>query len=178
MLSDTELFNNMPEITTKEILKRYGELAKTPDKQFGATKPETADAPPLRSPDDGAAGRPAVPVATRIEPASVSQANAWQKESSVRPVQQHPPNGSNGGPYAQGNFSTSQGNFSMSQGNFSSSAQHLQEFQSRGSPYHLRSGSASSLASQGAPGAGTPGRQRGQVNWGRSTPNGPLGGAV
>ena len=148
----------MPEITTKEILKRYGEIARTPDKQFGPLRPEMADAPG-RSPDgSGASGRPAVPVASRIEPENMSQANAWQKESSVRPVQQHP-NGSNG-PYSMGNHS--------------SSAQHLQEFQTHGSSYHLRSGSANSLQSHG--GTSTPNRQSQRPgNWGRSTPSGPMG---
>ena len=161
VLSDTELFNNMPEITTKEILKRYGDLAKTPDRQYGV-KPETADAP-IRSPDGpgqpGAGGRPGVPVATRIETDNATQASAWQKESSVRHVQQ---NGAGGfsGPYALANHS--------------SSTQQLQaDFQNRNSPYHLRSGSGSSLQSQGN---GTPNRHSHRPsNWGKSGTNGPLG---
>ena len=155
VLSDTELFNNMPEITTKEILKRYGDLAKTPERHFGSVKPESADVP-IRSPDGGPA-RPAVAVASRIETGDANQASAWQKESSVRHVQQ---NGA-GGPYGSGSH------------NSSAHQLHTADYAARGNPYHLRSGSATSLGSQGS---GTLNRHSHRPsNWGKGGANGSLG---
>ena len=146
----------MPEITTKEILKRYGDLAKHPT-LHSSTAAGAADAAPIRSPLSAShTSQPAVSVATRIEPASDRQATAWQKESSVRPVQQ-PTNGT--GPYAHGNQS--------------SSAQQLPPPDFGGGNYHVRAGSASSLPGSEAGGRGTPNRQ--SQRWGKGGPTGAVG---
>ncbi|KAI9811421.1 MAG: hypothetical protein M1832_000890 [Thelocarpon impressellum] len=79
ILSDNTLFNGSAEITTKEILKRYGDIAKSPGPRRTVV---TTDSPPPRSKD----GRGAGPVATRVD-IDPSQASAWQMESSVRHVQ-------------------------------------------------------------------------------------------
>lgn len=80
VLTDSSLFNGAADITTKEILRRYGNINKM--------------AVPQRSPVGDSAGvvgahagrgTPA-PVATRID-GDPSQANAWQMQSSVRHVQ-------------------------------------------------------------------------------------------
>jgi hypothetical protein len=136
VLSDTELFNNMPDLTTKEILKRYGEVAKQPDRHFGASKPEAADMPPVRTADSPtASSRSNGPVPTRIE-TDPQQLNAWQKESSVRHVQQ--------------NGSAPHGSATFPQTNQKTPMQHYQQdgFMNP-SPYHHRVGSSESAQSQG-----------------------------
>ena len=131
VLTDTDLFNNMPEVTTKEILKRYGEIAKKPDSHHVNIKAETADIP-IRSPDAGGGNsRAAAPPITRVD-TDPSQLHAWQKESSVRHVQQ------NGGPSYP---STSSNTSPQLQG----------EFGHRGLPHHYRTGSSDSVRSNGTP---------------------------
>ena len=149
MLSDTELFNNMPEVTTKEILKRYGEVAKSPDRHFGNTKPEIADAP-IRSSDSNGS-RTKAPKATRID-TDPNQAHAWQKESSVRHIQQ------NGAP-------------SYPSTNHNTLLQPQAEFPNRPSPYHFRTGSSGSVQSEGTPSRYS---QR-PPNWGKQNANGAVG---
>ncbi|KAF5870778.1 putative rho-type gtpase-activating protein 1 protein [Botrytis fragariae] len=78
ILNDPVLFNNTSDITTKEILKRYGDISASGGVRHTV---ETTEATGHR---DGN-GRPLAPVVTRVDvdPAN----NAWQKESSVRHVQ-------------------------------------------------------------------------------------------
>ncbi|EEH43779.2 uncharacterized protein PADG_00068 [Paracoccidioides brasiliensis Pb18] len=80
ILTDSTLFNGSAEITTKEILKRYGDIGKIATPQRA---PTTVAATPVRT-GSGRAVNP--PVATRIDK-DPSQANAWQMQSSVRHVQ-------------------------------------------------------------------------------------------
>ncbi|KAK2743521.1 hypothetical protein FQN57_004818 [Myotisia sp. PD_48] len=80
ILSDTSLFNGSAEITTKEILKRYGDLGKMPVIQRAAT---TMESVPVRS---GSSKGNNSPIATRID-TDPSQATAWQMQRSVRHVQ-------------------------------------------------------------------------------------------
>ena len=80
ILTDTGLHGGSAEITTKEILARYGHIAR------GQVQRQTAGAAdaPIRSP---ASAMPQVgPVATRVD-VDPYQTTAWQKQSSVRPVQ-------------------------------------------------------------------------------------------
>ncbi|OAP63252.1 hypothetical protein AYL99_02479 [Fonsecaea erecta] len=80
ILTDTNLHGSSAELTTKEILSRYGHIAK------GQVQKQTvaaADAP-VRSP--ASASNSLGPVATRVD-VDPYQATAWQKQSSVRPVQ-------------------------------------------------------------------------------------------
>ncbi|TGO58523.1 hypothetical protein BOTNAR_0180g00120 [Botryotinia narcissicola] len=78
ILNDPVLFNNTSDITTKEILKRYGDISASGGVRHTV---ETTEATGHR---DGN-GRPLAPVVTRVD---VDPANtAWQKESSVRHVQ-------------------------------------------------------------------------------------------
>lgn len=82
ILADPTLFNNPSDITTKEILKRYGDIGTNggPRRQV-----ETEQSPLGRSKDGS--GRALAPVVTRVD-TDPSQAYAWQKESSVRHVQE------------------------------------------------------------------------------------------
>ena len=72
ILNDSSLFSNSADITTKEILKRYGDRAKAPT--YGS-------APSGLGANNGTTSP--TPVATRIDP---DVQNAWQNESSVRHV--------------------------------------------------------------------------------------------
>ncbi|KAK6584824.1 hypothetical protein PZA11_003048 [Diplocarpon coronariae] len=81
ILGDQSLFNNPGDITTKEILKRYGDLGANGGPRHTV---ETESSPLGRTRDSG--GRPLAPVVTRVD-ADSSQARAWPKESSVRHVQ-------------------------------------------------------------------------------------------
>ncbi|KAI9829890.1 MAG: hypothetical protein M1826_005312 [Phylliscum demangeonii] len=79
ILNDNTLFNGSADITTKEILKRYGNVVRS------GGPPRTVanqDASSSHSKE----GRGNVPIATRVD-TDPSQATAWQKESSVRHVE-------------------------------------------------------------------------------------------
>ncbi|KAF3481908.1 uncharacterized protein GIQ15_04667 [Arthroderma uncinatum] len=80
ILTDSTLFNGSAEITTKEILKRYGALGKLPVPQRAPTVAETI---PVRS---GSSKGNNSTIAARID-TDPSQATAWQMQSSVRHVQ-------------------------------------------------------------------------------------------
>lgn len=80
ILSDNSLFNGSADITTKEILKRYGDIGKIATPQRA---PTTVEGTPVRT--TSSRGN-TVPVATRVE-SDPSQATAWRKQSSVRHVQ-------------------------------------------------------------------------------------------
>ena len=77
------MFNNPSDITTKEILKRYGDIGTNggPRRQVETTEQSS----PGRSKDGS--GRALAPVLTRVD-TDANQAHAWQKESSVRHVQE------------------------------------------------------------------------------------------
>ena len=78
ILSDPSLFNTSSDITTKEILKRYGDLSLN-----GGPRHQVETEAAQNRPKDQ---RPLAPVVTRVD-TDPSQAYAWQKESSVRHVQ-------------------------------------------------------------------------------------------
>ncbi|KAI9722695.1 MAG: hypothetical protein M1812_001626 [Candelaria pacifica] len=126
ILNDSTLFNGSADITTKEILTRYRDIAKTPGAQRIVG---TAETPPPRSKE----GRGGAPVATRVD-TDPYQANAWQKESTVRHIQ---------GPGAQ-NLT-----YAPSNSNNNTPPQHNFEFGNPSSPYHQRAGSSDSHTSQG-----------------------------
>lgn len=92
ILNDTTLFNASSDITTKEILKRYGDIG-----AGGGPKQtvEIVDQPPSalpRSKDGSSGGNPPramAPVVTRVD-TDPYQAHARQKESSVRHIQEAP----------------------------------------------------------------------------------------
>ncbi|TAQ86105.1 hypothetical protein B7494_g5580 [Chlorociboria aeruginascens] len=88
ILSDPTLFNNSSDITTKEILKRYGDIGSGDGPKHQV---ETVEASSVK--DNNGRGALA-PMVTRVD-ADPSQAYAWQKESSVRHVQD--PNYPHGG---------------------------------------------------------------------------------
>lgn len=78
-MGDPLLFNASGDITTKEILKRYGDLG-----QNGGPRHQVE---PEIQPNRAKEQRPHAPVLTRVD-TDPSQTNAWQnKESSVRHVQ-------------------------------------------------------------------------------------------
>ncbi|PGH14664.1 hypothetical protein AJ80_05845 [Polytolypa hystricis UAMH7299] len=81
ILTDSTLFNGSADITTKEILKRYGDIGRLPVTQRTPTGLESM---PVRGMNRNSGGTP--PIATRID-RDPSQATAWQMQSSVRHVQ-------------------------------------------------------------------------------------------
>ncbi|KAK3724854.1 Rho-type GTPase activating protein Rga1 [Vermiconidia calcicola] len=101
ILNDSSLFSNNAEITTKEILKRYGDRAKTPtvsnDNRTDASSPVASHATFAGNAN----------AAQRVD-TDPNMANAWQNESSVRHVGSDMASGQGGGtanppnlPYAQ-----------------------------------------------------------------------------
>ncbi|KAI9751659.1 MAG: hypothetical protein M4579_005964 [Chaenotheca gracillima] len=143
ILDDNSLFNGSADLTTKEILKRYGDIGKTPTPQ--QTPQEYADSPPPRSKE----GRHA-PAITRVG-TDPYQANAWQMESSVRHVQgsqSAPTGGPNRDPDNQSPLPRPQFKFSDSD-----------------SPYRSRAGSGASQSSHGTPNRNSQDRGSG---WGKS----------
>lgn len=86
MLNDSSLFSSSADITTKEILKRYGDRARVPSStpaivHVGDTAAEQSGNSPRRE-----GNRPNLaPVVTRVDPDPAAQ-HAWSTESSVRHV--------------------------------------------------------------------------------------------
>lgn len=76
VLNDSSLFSSSADITTKEILKRYGDRAKAPT---------IHSAPGGESSNNGTTSPAGGPLATRVE-ADPSMQSAWQHETSVRHV--------------------------------------------------------------------------------------------
>lgn len=76
ILNDSSLFSNSADITTKEILKRYGDRAKAPT---------VNSAPNIVASTGTASPQGTAPVVTRVD-TDPHQQNAWQNESSVRHV--------------------------------------------------------------------------------------------
>lgn len=141
VLNDSEVFNNMPEVTTKEILKRYGEIAKNVRPELNS--PRTYDTSSINS-----NSRAGAPVVTRVD-TDPNQMHAWQKETSVRHIQQ------NGAP----SYPTT---------NQHTPPQMQSEFANRNSPYHQRAGSSDS--------AGAPNRHSRPGGWGKPhNGHGPMG---
>jgi hypothetical protein len=83
ILNDSSLFNNPSDITTKEILKRYGDIATNGGPRHNV---ETTVATP-RSQEGGTRAQPHAPVVTRVD-TDPSQQHAWRKESTVRHIQE------------------------------------------------------------------------------------------
>ncbi|KAK4635237.1 Rho-type GTPase-activating protein 1 [Fulvia fulva] len=78
ILNDSSLFSNSADITTKEILKRYGDRAKAPTVNSAQ--------PTIAAVHNGATSPPSsAPVVTRVDTDPYQQ-SAWQNESSVRHV--------------------------------------------------------------------------------------------
>ncbi|KAK5677355.1 Rho-type GTPase activating protein Rga1 [Elasticomyces elasticus] len=78
ILNDSSLFSSTADITTKEILKRYGDRAKAPTLHSSPLAGAEASNNGTTSPAGG-------PVATRVD-TDPSMQNAWQHETSVRHV--------------------------------------------------------------------------------------------
>lgn len=162
ILNDSSLFNNTSDITTKEILKRYGDIGRSPAHRPNITDPivsNTNNEPLPNSRESNTtngsnpAGRGAAPVITHVDTDPYS-AHVWQKESSVRHVQ-----GPGPGPapaYPKHDQNTPPQGFG--------------DFKDPESPYHRRQGSNDSQASHGSAG----GRQRYRHSgWGKHGPPGP-----
>ena len=123
ILTDSSLHNGSAEITTKEILTRYGDIARgnVATSQRTVQGPDAPVSGPL-SASNSLNNRSNGPVATRID-VNTSQQDAWQKQSSVRPVQNAaadaPAHGFNfatpDSPYARerGGSQSSQGSYSV-----------------------------------------------------------------
>lgn len=117
ILNDSSLFSNSADITTKEILKRYGDRAKAPvvaSPAFNSTKPDSyGDASSPVPPGQSSSGMP-MPVAQRVD-TDPNMLTAWQNESSVRHVGSDTQPNQAGGvtpptlPYAQSRHSQDSG---------------------------------------------------------------------
>ena len=148
MLTDTSLFNNSSDITTKEILKRYAEVGKSNKGHLAIDNEDTE--PPLPQKESNGNARANAPVVTRVDK-DPHQAKAWQKESSVRHVQ------GNGGP-----TSSSAANNQSTNLQDTSPQVHF-DFTGTNNSYHQRAGSNESATSLTGSGR-NPQRQSG---WGK-----------
>ncbi|RMZ86516.1 hypothetical protein DV736_g6258, partial [Chaetothyriales sp. CBS 134916] len=87
ILTDSQLHNASVDLTTKDIMSRYQDIVK------GSVARQTvqpADAPAQASPSAASSSKSPQPLATRID-ADPYQQKAWNKQSSVRPVQNFGP---------------------------------------------------------------------------------------
>ena len=163
ILLDSNVFTKESDITTKEILKRYGDMARSPA-HHPTIVAESADSPSQQSSYQATNGnpnvKPAAPVITHVD-TDPYQTPTWPKESSVRHVQ-----GEAQGPPTY-----------PSQSNNSSNPpqHHAFNFSNPQSPYHRRGGSSESQASarSGGPGA----HNHKHSGWGKQGPpgGGPMG---
>jgi hypothetical protein len=150
---DKDLFTNPADITTKEILKRYGEVRRSTGGQLSnANNDKYADSTPVRSQESNGGNRSGAPILTRVA-TDPSQTTAWQKESSVRHVQQP-----NGGP-------------SYSPSNQNTPPPHNFEFANPNGHFHGRKGSADSAESYGTPNQ----QSHRQSGWGKNNSQGQMG---
>ncbi|MCJ1378448.1 hypothetical protein MMC17_001547 [Xylographa soralifera] len=154
ILNDSEVFQTNSDITTKEILKRYGDIVK--DKKGSGGNGDDPDLTPMRSQESNGNSsgntRVGAPVVTRVD-TDPHQVHAWQKESSVRHVV-----GNGGHTYTSGS-------------NQNTPPQHHFDFSNPSSPYHQRAGSTDSAASYG-----TPNRHSHRPSgWSKNSTPGPMG---
>ena len=173
ILNDSSLFNNSSDITTKEILKRYGDIGKPTGAQHTTVVTNPSQSTPPRSKEGGnGSTRTGAPVVTQVDN-DPYQANARQKESSVRHVQAsgaaapiYPPSTgqhTNPPPYKTAITATQD---TPPQAAFEFATAHPP------SPYHHRTVSADTQGSNGAP------RQHAyrRSDWGKQgLPPGPMG---
>ena len=84
MLTDSSLFGGEAQLTTKQILKRWDEVQKgsLPTVQRHIQAPDS----PAQGPQSGGGSQRSKPVVTRVD-TDPYQADAWQKQSSVRHIQ-------------------------------------------------------------------------------------------
>jgi hypothetical protein len=94
ILTDSSLHDGSAELTTKEILLRYGHIVKG-HVQANQASVQAADAPAQGPLSASSSNKAPGPVATRVD-VDPYQANAWQKQSSVRHVQNAYPAGGSG----------------------------------------------------------------------------------
>jgi len=83
ILNDSSLFSSSADITTKEILKKYGERARAPLIAAGPGESAVIESPRSREGNKSNI----TPVATRVD-MDPNQTNAMQNESSVRHVKE------------------------------------------------------------------------------------------
>jgi len=147
---DPSLFSNSSDITTKEILRRYGDIGRSPAHHPHITDPnhpQAADSPPqsgnTSNPPNSA--KPAAPVITHVD-TDPYQTPTWPKESSVRHVQGH----AQGAPM-----------YPSTSNNTPPTRDH--DFRDPMSPYHRRGGSSESQASNRS---GGPGHAHKYSGWG------------
>ena len=129
ILDDSSLFNNTSDITTKEILKRYGDIGRSAHRPV--IHEQNPDSAPPRSKDGNglpATAKAAAPVITHVD-TDPYQTTSWSKDSSVRHVQGQAP----GAP----SYPSTSNNTPPQQYDFTNPA----------SPYHRRGGSSESQAS-------------------------------
>ncbi|KAK6399901.1 Rho-type GTPase activating protein Rga1 [Oleoguttula sp. CCFEE 5521] len=91
ILNDSTLFSSSADITTKEILKRYGDRAKAPQINQNPTSLD------LESPGGSRGGAGGGNAAMRVD-GDISQSRAWGQESSVRAVAADGQGGGEGSP--------------------------------------------------------------------------------
>ena len=166
ILNDSSLFNNSSDITTKEILKRYADIGKSTGAQRTTVVTNPGDSPPPRSREGGNGNtRTRAPVVTHVD-TDPYQANAWQRESSVRHVQ-----GPGGPTYTSASQQNTPNPPYTSVSNQNTPSQAPFEFANPNSPYHHRAGSSDTQGSNGTP------RQHAyrRSDWGKQGTPGPMG---
>lgn len=156
ILNDSSLFNKSSDLTTKEILQRYGDIGKEATRRPVVTE-QNADSPPPRSRGSNNApssAKAAAPVITHVD-TDPYQSPVWSQDSSVRHVQGQ----------AQGapTYPTTSNNTPPQQFDFSNPA----------SAYHRRGGSSESQASNRSAGGAAHGR--GHSGWAKPGAGRPTG---
>lgn len=152
---DSSLFTNSSDITTKEILKRYGDIGRSPAHHPVITE-ANADSPGARSKESNGVppnAKAAAPVITHVD-TDPYQTPSWPKESSVRHVQ-----------------GQAQGAPTYPSTSTNTPPQQYHEFTNPTSPYHRRGGSSESQASARSGG----GHSYKHSGWGKNGPPGPMG---
>ena len=159
ILNDSTLFTNSSEITTKEILKRYGDIGRSPAIHSNPIA-ESADSPAYPPMTTGAnnssppTARAAAPVITHVDTDPYQNA-AWPKETTARhvpgPGVSHPSNGSNNTPPQP----------------------YQSDWANPRSAYHRRGGSSESQASNRSASSNAHGQKH--SGWGKPGPPGGVG---
>lgn len=116
ILNDSSLFSASADITTKEILKRYGDRARAPSGTPAPAAETSVNSPGPRSKES----RQSAGV-TRVD-IDPNQATAWQNESSVRHVGGVDGMGTPLPPYAANNNGSTESHGSPTRHSYRSSA--------------------------------------------------------
>ncbi|KAF8467714.1 hypothetical protein BDZ91DRAFT_813281 [Kalaharituber pfeilii] len=90
VLNDSNLFANSADLTTKDILKRYGEIVNRPAASRLAATASNANNSNYESPPKSRDGRGGAPVYHRVDADGDPSNSAWQRDAPVKHIQTPP----------------------------------------------------------------------------------------